>query len=216
MWKSALLIAILAPMTFADVILVPRDQNNVNADRDAARRAAVSAAQGEVDRAQALMQAAATRIRAAWKANPELLAAEKDLAAKQAAFDAAKAPVVAKLQQDPSYAQMKEAAAKAEREVAVARGDRPATQPAAPSADVVDAAKDKLEVKSALSNLEDKAVAADPEASKAKADLDAARDRMQVLQAQFRAVLLNDPEYKAAHDQLASARSRLTAASAAP
>ena len=37
------------------------------------------------------MQAASNRIRAAWKANPDLLAAEKDLAAKTAAFEAAKA-----------------------------------------------------------------------------------------------------------------------------
>ena len=216
MWKAALLLTLLAPIADADVILVPRGDNVYNNERDAARRAAVQAAQGEVDRAHALMQAASNRIRAAWKANPDLLAAEKDLAAKTAAFEAAKGPVLAKLQQDPSYQQIKDAAAKAEAEVAAARGNRPATLPAAPPPSVVDAAKEKLEVKSALNNLEDKAVAADPEATKAKAELDAAREKMQALQAQFQAVLLNDPEYKAAHEQLASARSRLTAASATP
>jgi hypothetical protein len=216
MLKSVLLIVLLSPMALADVLLVPRQDNVNSAERDAARRAAVAAAQGEVDRAQALMQAASTRVRATWKANPELISAETDLAAKQSAYDAARNPVIAKLQQDPSYQQIKEAAAKAEQEVDAARGDRPATRPAAPSPDVIDAAKEKLEVKSALSNLEDKAIAADPDASKAKADLEAARSRMQVLQAQFQAVLLNDPEYKSAYDQLTAARSRLTAASAAP
>jgi hypothetical protein len=212
MLKHLMIVALLASPLAADVILVPRNDTNPNdnAQREAARRAAVQAAQGEVDRAQASVAAASTRIRATWKANPDLLAAEKDLTAKQEAFEAARAPVIAKLQQDPDYQQIRETAAKADQQVAEAHGIAPATRP---SPAVIDAAKAKLEVKSALGNIEDKAIAADPAASKAKADLDAAREKMKVLQAQFQAVLLNDPEYKAALDQLNAARSRLTAAS---
>ena len=215
MWKSTVLaMALLVSMATADTILVPRnDYPSDNAQREAARRAAVQAAQGEVDRAQAMITAASARVRATWKANPDLLAAEKELADKQAAYDDARAPVIAKLQQDPAYQGIRVAAAKAEQQVAAARGNSPATQPAAPSTDVVDAAKEKLEVKSALSNIEDKAIAADPAASRAKADLDASREKMKAMQAQFQAVLLNDPEYKAALEQLNAARSRLTAAS---
>jgi hypothetical protein len=211
MLKQLMIVALLASPVAADVILVPRnDTPSEAAQREGARRAAVQAAQGEVDRAQAAVAAASARIRATWKANPELLAAEKDLAAKQEAFDAARAPVIAKLQQDPNYQQIREAAAKAEQQVAQAHGRAPATRP---TPAVVDAATAKLEVKSALSNIEDKALAADPAASKAKADLDSAREKMKVLQAQFQALLLNDPEYKASLDQLNAARSRLTAAS---
>jgi hypothetical protein len=209
---TALLFA--APLLADGVIMVPRDPNpSADAQRDAARQAAMKAAQGEVDKAQALVAAAANRIRAAWKANPDLLAAEKDLEAKQAAYAAARAPVIAKLEQDPAYRDARAAAADAEALVTQAKAAPRATQP---TAAVVDAATAKLEQKSVLREMEDKALAADETAAKAKADLDAAREKRRLLQLQFDAALLNDPEYKQALEQLNAAKSRLTAATAQP
>jgi hypothetical protein len=205
-----LLIVLLISPAAADVIMVPRNPNpSEEAQRDAARRAAIQAAQGEVNKAQALVAAAANRVRASWKANPDLIAAEKELEAKQAAYDAARVPVMTKLEQDPVYRDARAAVVDAEALVAQAKATTRATQPADAT---VDAAIAKLAQKSVLREMEDQALAADEAASKARAELEAAREKRRVLQLQFDAVLLNDPEYKQALEQLSAAKSRLTAA----
>ena len=199
------------------------DRNTNNNDETAranARRAAVTAAQGEVDRAQAAVEASIARVRATWKANPELINAERELATKQAAYDKARAPVVEKLKQDPEYRQAADQAAAADAAVKQEQAMRPPTTSPAhpttipvPSDTQVQAATEKLQQKSTLREMEEKAIAADPAAAQAKAELDAARERIKALNLQFDAIMLNDPEHKSAVDALQAARSRLTAAS---
>ncbi len=196
------------------------DRNNVNNEavqRDNARRAAVAAAQGEVDRAQAAVETSVSRIRANFKANPDLLAAQRDLSMKQAAFDKARQPLLAHLMEDTEYRLAAEQARAADAAVKQEQAaQRPTTGPTtlpAPSDAQVQAATEKLQQKSTLRDMEDKAVTADPAASAAKAELDSAREGVKALQLQFDAAVLNDPDHKSALDQLQSARSRLTAAS---
>jgi len=83
-----------------------------------------------------------------------------------------------------------------------------------PTADQVDAAQDRMEIKTRLRQLQDAALSADPTAAAARVRLDAALSAMKVWQLQEQATLLNDPEYKAAVDQLAAARARVTQAAA--
>lgn len=190
--------------------------NDENAQRAAARRATVTAAQGEVDRAQAAVETSLARIRANWKANPDLLAAQRDMAIKQAAYDKARQPLLSHLMQDTEYRLAVEQARAADAAVKQEQAAHPTTSPTTlptPSDAQVQAATEKLQQKSTLRDMEDKAISADPAASAAKADLDAARERVKVLQLQFDAAVLNDPEHKTAIDQLQAARSRLTAAS---
>jgi hypothetical protein len=181
----------------------------------------VQAAQGEVDRAEANLKVVTTRIEAAWKAKPEVLAATKDLEIKQAAFEQARKPLIDKLKSDPAYesalAEATAADARVKNEQANALAatpptSKPTTAPAA-TPEQVQAAKEKLDQKSTLRQMESQAIASDPSASRAQTDLDASREKMKVLQLQFDAAKLNDPDFKAAMDQLTQAKSRLTAAS---
>jgi len=207
----------------ASAQFIDRTNSGVEAERNNARRAAVSAAQGEVDRAQASLDAVSARIAAAWKANPDLLAANKELAVKQSAYDRARQPILDKLSNDPAYkvamlqAQTADQAVKAEqsattRPTHVRVGAVPATLPGVSDMQV-QAATEKLEQKSAMRDMEEKAITADPTAAQARSELDAARERVKVLQLQFDAMKKNDPEFKAALENLNAAKSRLTAAS---
>ncbi len=219
---SLLTIFLAGTAGFGQIIVQP--SNNDDAQRAQARRAAVQAAQGEVDRAQAMLEAANARIRANWKASPDLLAADRDLTIKQAAFDRARKPVLDKLAESDAYqsalAQSKTADAQvkmnqAAGKLATGATTKPSLLPAtlpAPTEAQVQAATDKLEQRSALREMETKAIAADPAATQAQVELDAAREKIKMLNLQFDAAKLNDPEYKSALNQLNSAKSRLTAA----
>jgi len=214
--SAGLLVLILTTYASAQVFIERNANNDAEAQRAAARRAAVTAAQGEVDRAQAAVESSLARVRANWKANPDLLAAQRDLAVKQAAYDKARQPIIDRLMQDPAYRAAADQARIADAAVKQEQAMRPATSPTTlptPSDTQVQAATEKLQQKSALRDMEDKALSADPAATAARADLDASREKVKALQLQFDAAVLNDPEHKAAVDQLQAARSRLTAAS---
>jgi outer membrane protein TolC len=198
------------------LVLQPRDDARA---RDDAHRAAIQAAQGEVNRAQSALDAATARIRAAWKANPDLLQAETNVKKLQADYEQARRPVIAELMKDPAYRSAAAAASDADTTVKHEQADaRSTSQPAAPttipvpSPEQVRAAREKLRQKTTLRDMEEKALAADPTASQAKRYLDTAHAKVGVLQAQFKAALLNDPDYKSALAQLQAAQSRLTAA----
>ena len=77
------------------------------------------------------------------------------------------------------------------------------------------AATDKLDIKSRRREIEQQALAADPTTSQASARIDAATAKLKQLRAALDAKMLNDPEYKAARDQLATARAELTRAASA-
>jgi len=216
------LLALFFTHTFAigQQVYIER-RNDDSVERDRARNAAVKAAQGEVDRAQISLDAVNTRLQASWKANPDLQIAERDLVVKQAAYDKARQPIIAKLMADPAYraaaqdADAADAVVKQEQGAATSTAlptTQPTTIPAATSSQV-QAATIKLQHKTVLRDMEEKAIAADTAASTARDDLDAARARMKALQLQYEAARLNNAEYKAALDQMAAARSRLTAAS---
>ncbi len=193
------------------------------------RRAAVAAARAEVDHAQAVVTAASARVRASWKSNEQLIAAEEELSHARREFDHVRDAVQQKLKQDPAYsAALREEADAGERvrqEQAATNATQPSTtRPAdanidvpnlpAPSSDQMQAATQRLEQKGKVRDLEDAAIASDPEAAKARARLDLAQRQMKVWQLQLDAALKNDPEYKAGMDQLAASRARVAQAAA--
>jgi hypothetical protein len=200
-------------------IIVP-DRDDGDNSRQNQRQRESRAARADVERAEASVRAAAARVRTSWKANPEMVAAEKELDEARQASDQERKRVVAALEKDPAYKQIKSQHATAAGDVRGEQDRVNATQPAAsqPAAAPVtsaqiEAATEKLEAKSELRNFEDRAVAADPPAAAAAARFEAAQDKLKALQLQLDAALVNDPEYKAAQDQLGAARTRLTAPS---
>lgn len=207
---------------------VVQAQVNSNAS---ARNAALAAARGEVDRARSTLQAAVAKVRTTWKANPQMITANDEAVAARKDYQAARAAVVEKLKDDPAYQAMVEdqtdVQAKLREEQAKTNAANPATtRPAGadetvanlppPSDAQVSTAMDKLNNKTKLRNIEDTAVSKDPAASKAQARLNEAEKALKIWQAQLDAALQNDPEYKAALDQVTSARSRVAAAAGTP
>ena len=234
--KRILLTAFVATLacsslpTTAQVILRDRNDNsNQDDSRQAERQRQVRAARGEIDRAQALIRVATTRVRSTWKANPELLAAEKELEQATEAFEVKRKAIVDKLKQDPAYAKALEgesaASADVKEEQQATNEKAPATtQPQSadeaaanlppPSQEQVDAAMNKLNKRSELRDIEEKAITADPAAREAMVKRDAAREKVQALQLQLDAAMQNDPEFKSAQEQLATARANLARAGA--
>jgi DNA repair exonuclease SbcCD ATPase subunit len=208
-------------------LIIPDRDNDADDSRRAERQREARAARAEIERAEASVKAAAARVRTSWKANPEMIAAEKELDEARAARDKERKRVVQALEGDAAYKRIKSEHAAAAGDVrteqdrgnaAAPAATRPnATQPAV-AADVtpgqIEAATEKLEAKSELRDFEDRAVAADAPAAAAAARFDAAQEKLKTLQLQLDAALVNDAEYKAAQDQLAAARGRMNTPSA--
>lgn len=204
-------------------------------DGTSERRRAAEAARAEIDAARSRVTAATARVRASWKANPDMMAAEKEAGAARDAYEAARKPIIEKLKGTDEYkkALSDEAAAAAKVEAekkeagpppapvenprGPAAATLPTTQPEALdiSAEHLDAANKALEKRTATTRLEEAAIAADPSANEAKAKLEAAAAKVQALQAQLDATLLNDADFKSAKQALADAQARMATAPAA-
>lgn len=240
-WERSFLLAWISLCAFAVVLAqgqVPG--NGVDAQRAAARRAAIASARGNLEAAQAKLKAAEERVRANSKANPETTAAQTELDQAQADLDRLGAPVLARLREnnaeyqaalrDEEAAQAKLSQEQAKAVAANPAATRPATKPIdddpqddisvqkeedalhvpPPTDGQVIAATDKLDIRSKRRDLERDALARDPATAQASARVDAATARLKQLRAEFEATLLNDPEYRAARDQLAAARAEVT------
>lgn len=216
-----------------------------DAARAAARRAAIASARGNLEAAQARVKAAEDRVRAESKANPDQANTQRELDEAQADLDRLGAPVLAKLRetnadyraaiQDEEAAQAKLRDEQAKAVAAQPETTQPATQPIdsdpqdanrvqkeetslhvpVPTDGQVVAAIDKLDVRSRRRDIEREALANDPATAQASARVEAATAKLKQMRAEFDARLLNDPEYKAARDQLAAARAELTRAASA-
>lgn len=180
--------------------------------------AAVAAARGQVQRAQQLLNVAQLRVEATWKADPNYLATVKEQEEARRAFNIERDRVIDSLRGNPEVADMKKSFDEADVDVREAQQSASATQPnarpdtLAPTTAQVSAAQDKLNHKMQLRKVVTDAILADPAAARAKARLDKANVEMQAMTLQHKAVLLNDPDYKSALDQLTQARAQLTEA----
>lgn len=219
--KRAAIVLLIASAGCFGQVFNNNNGNDDQADRDRARTAAVSAAKGQVQRAQTLLNVALQRVQANWKANPQYLAAVQERQDAAKAFGAARDKVRDSLKGNHEFAEANDSVADATDDVHAEQQKTNATQPsAAPgtanppaaSASQIAAAQERLDSKTRLRKIEDDVVAADPDASKAKARLDKADSDLQVLQLQLKAALLNDPDYKSSLDQLTSAKAQLAQA----
>jgi hypothetical protein len=214
-------------------------------ERAAARRAAIAAARAQVQAAQSRVQVATERVRATWEADSNLSAAEAALQTARADLERASLPVFKRLREDDAAYRavlQEEVDARtrlADEQARLVAADPASTQPAAtrpsgteppdgfapaedeslnvpvPSDEQVNAAVDKLGHRTRRREIEARAIAADPAAAEAQQRVDAATAELKALQTQFESVLLNDPEYRAARDQLVAARAELSRAAAA-
>ncbi|MDB5325410.1 MAG: hypothetical protein JWM57_979 [Phycisphaerales bacterium] len=198
----------------------------------AARNSAMAAARGEVDRARTQLRTAVEKVRSTWKANPQWIAATDEATAAQKDYQAARNAVVDKLKrEDPTYKTALDKQGDLQDRVQNEQGKTNASQPAstqpagsvepaanlpAPSNAQVAAASEKLNNKAKLRNMEDIAVTNDAAAAKAEDRLNKAQTAAKIWQAQFDAALKNDPDYRAALDQMTAARSRMAAAAGTP
>ena len=198
----------------------------------AARTSSMAAARGEVDRARTQLRTAVEKVRSTWKANPQWIAATDEVTTARKDYQAARNAVVEKLKtDDPTYKAALDKQGGLQDRVHDEQGKTNASQPAstqpagaiepaanlpAPSNAQVTAAADKLNNKAKLRNMEDIAVTNDPAAAKAEDRLNKAQTAAKVWQAQFDAALKNDPDYRAALDQMTAARSRMATAAGTP
>lgn len=210
-----------------------------------AQRSATNVARADLNRALGALKAAQERAGATFKAAPELWQAEDELETAQKELEEAQKPVLDKLTDDPQYkaekAKQDEAEAKIRQEFQKAvEADPASTKPTSPlpkdhdptdkstvtaeterlnvpvpSDAQIAAATDKAIQRNKLRELQDAAIAADPKAAAAAAKVDAAVEKLKRLQLTHRAELLNNPEYKAALDQVHAARSRVQQAAGA-
>ena len=217
----------------------PVNTGSVNNNASEAQRSATNVARADLNRTLGSLQAAQERVKADFKAAPELFKAEKDLEAAQDELEAAQKPIMDKLTDDPTYkaekAKSDEAEAKIQQEHQKSvEADPASTKPASPlpkDHDPTDnstvtaekerlnvpvpsdaqlvAAVDKASQRSKLRQLQEAAIAADPTASAAAKKVDAAYDTLKQLNLKYRAELLNNPEYKAALDSVHAARAHV-------
>lgn len=211
----------------------------------AAQRSGANAAKADLDRALGGLRAAQERVQADFKAAPELWQAESDLEAAQAELDLAQKPVLDRLTDSPEYKdewkkqQEHEATIQREFQKSVA-ADPASTKPAdttpatadptdnisvtaererlnvpVPSDAQIAAATDKAVQRNKLRQLQEAAIKADPAASEAAKKVETAVENLKRLQLTHRAALLNNPEFKAALDQVHSARARIAQAASA-
>lgn len=195
------------------------------------REATLAAARGEVDRARTQLRQATDKVRSTWNANPQWIAANDELEAARKEFQSARAAVIERLKTDPAYKAELDKHGDLKNKVRSEQNRTNANQPAStqpagsseavptlptPSAAQVEAATEKLEQKAKLRNMEDIAVSNDSAAAKAQERLNKAQTNAKIWQAQLDAALKNDPDYRAALDQMNAARSRYAAAGGTP
>lgn len=237
LWSAALATACL----LTGAMTTPTFAQPNASEEAAARRAATEAARGQLDAARMQAQAASERVRAAWTSRPEMLQAQMELEQARIELDRVSAPSFEKLRNSDAYKQAlkdeEEAAKKVASEQAKTNAANPsATQPstmpaglvpgdnrpiaadetdlniAPPTDDQIDAAAQKLEVVTARRKMEMDAARSDPATAQARARFDKATAEVKALQAQMRAAVLNDPEYKAAQERMAAARAEVSRA----
>ena len=200
--------ALFMPATSAQGQIFRRDYNNDNTRQDQ-REQQAREARARVNEAEAKVKDAVTRVRASWKANPEMLSAEKELNDARQARDEQRKHVVASLKEDDKYMQLEKEHSQAAIDVKQSPSNttQPTTQESAapPSQERMDAATEKLEAKSDLRDYVDAAVAKDDGAQAAQKRFDAAQAKLKEMKLQLDAALQNDPDFKAAQQQLAAA-----------
>ncbi|MFT3788046.1 MAG: hypothetical protein QM770_18055 [Tepidisphaeraceae bacterium] len=127
--------AAMAMMTLGAVTCVPAQALLVQWDsgsdsRAAARRAAVEAAQAQVNAARAKLEAASNRVRATWAANQNFIAATKELNESRQAFQAERKRVIDQLiQTNTDYRAATQAERDAAERVRLEQEKNPTTRP---------------------------------------------------------------------------------------
>lgn len=169
---------------------------------------------GAINAARQRLSDAVRRVRATWTADSNFIEMQDRLEKQQQALEVEKERVIsAAMDRDPDYRELRQQVEKLDQEIE--RLPEPATQPGAdgelPEVDPQRLAKaqEKLELQERLAEEDRRLVAADEKAAAAQEALDATQLELKKMQAELRKLLLNDPEFRAAQDALATARQNL-------
>jgi hypothetical protein len=128
-----------------------------------------AAAKADEKKALAAVSAAHGKLMKGFDGKPEVVEANKKIAAAKEAYAAASAPLLKALEATPEYKAKQQAVVTADQDVTTFRAD-----PNATPQQRMDAAKKALEARNAVSQARTDAVAGNAEVSKAKSDLDGA------------------------------------------
>ena len=188
----------------------------------ASQRKMVADAQAGVTQANQQISQLRAKTETKFADEPEWIAAKKNLADAQAAYDAAIKPVIAALHSDPEYARLATERKAAQASLDAAKGgksvgDDAVASTATTAADDQKPAVDPTEQAAAtvlndgyaMNKMESEAKANDPKVAEAKQKLDEAKKAMETLRLQVDAALQTDPAYTAAQAQLATAQQQL-------
>ncbi len=168
---------------------------------------AVNAAQKSLDDAQAALNAVTLKAETQFESSPEYIAANNELKADQAAYDAAAGTVATKADADPAFASAKARSDKLEAELADMKAGGVSSDD-----EIVAKSQEVMQASSATHKIETDAVAADPAATAAHEKLIAAQKTMDALKADFHAKLSKTPDYAAAKSAVDAADQQLIAA----
>lgn len=159
-------------------------------DRTASREARKRQqdAQIEFNRRNATVKAIESRIRSAFEQRDEWIKGQADLKAAQAALEAAKKPVLAKLTAKPEYKKAIEAREKADAERESLRNSRATDK-------LYAAAQKAIDANFAVVQLENEALAADPNVQQAQKQLSAAESLVSALNQQLQQELETNAEW---------------------
>jgi hypothetical protein len=162
-----------------------------------------AAAKADEKKALAAVSAAHGKLMKGFDGKPEVVEANKKIAAAKEAYAAASAPLLKALEATPEYKAKQQAVVTADQDVTTFRAD-----PNATPQQRMDAAKKALEARNAVSQARTDAVAGNAEVSKAKSDLDGATAALNKLRTEFENSIASDPDLVAAKQALDEAKAR--------
>jgi hypothetical protein len=168
--------------------------------------AAVTAAEKELADARTALVAATKKAEADFEASPEFVAADKEVKAEQAAYDAKAAPIIQKLHADPAYVAAKAKSDKTQAELADLRTNGGSDD------DVMTKSQEAMVAITATYKIQSEVLADDPSVAEAHSKLMDAETAKALLVAQFHAKLGENSDYATAKTAVDAATRKLAAA----
>jgi hypothetical protein len=168
---------------------------------------AVTKANADLKKAQAVLFGAARRFEKTIDAKPDVQAATHELTLAQSTLQANTSRVIAGLKSDPTYKDAQEKAKTARDDVAQLRGNADATPDQRYAA-----AKASLAANDIVSKIEAGALAADPRVTEERAKVAAKGEEVRQLRGKYETALHDDPEWAAANKDVDDKKSKVDAA----
>ncbi len=163
---------------------------------------AAQAADADVQKARAALEAVATRLRQQFESSPDYTAADKEFQRAHDAYEAERSAVLLRHHADPEFAKLLTAKAAADAKITQLRD-------AGATTELANAAQESLEISKSITSMDTAAMAAEPTLATLHDRLSVAAERRQTLQKNFDQSLTRDSAWTTAKAALDSAQARL-------